>query len=104
MEVVGLELHGQVCERPSVEYSSDVLRRPLTLLESRYDNCYIPYDNISTSNKSSVRCSSVLMRLSAMENEYGRYKRMADAIDQLAAKYNEKPFIYSLCQWGWENP
>jgi alpha-galactosidase len=39
-----------------------------------------------------------------MENEYGRYKRMADAIDQLAAKYHEKPYIYSLCQWGWQNP
>lgn len=39
-----------------------------------------------------------------MENEFGRYKRMADAIDDLAAKYHEKPFIYSLCQWGWENP
>jgi len=39
-----------------------------------------------------------------MENEYGRFKRMADAIDNLAAKYNEPPFVYSLCQWGWENP
>ena len=39
-----------------------------------------------------------------MENEYGRYARMLNAIEQLAAKYQEKPFIYSLCQWGWENP
>ena len=52
----------------------------------KYDNCYIPYDNIT------------------MENEYGRYKRMGDAIDNLAAKSSEKPFVYSLCQWGWENP
>jgi alpha-galactosidase len=52
----------------------------------KYDNCYIPYDNIT------------------QENEYGRYARMASAIDTLAQKYNEKPFIYSLCQWGWENP
>ena len=29
---------------------------------------------------------------------------MGNAIDALAAKYNETPFIYSLCQWGWENP
>ncbi|KAK4551726.1 hypothetical protein LTR86_010962 [Recurvomyces mirabilis] len=52
----------------------------------KYDNCYIPYDNIT------------------MDNEYGRYKRMAEAIDNLAARHREKPFIYSLCQWGWENP
>lgn len=52
----------------------------------KYDNCYIPFDNIT------------------MENEFGRFRRMGDAIDQLAYKYHEKPFIYSLCQWGWENP
>jgi len=40
----------------------------------------------------------------SVRQEYGRYKRMAEAIDTVAAKYNEKPFIYSLCQWGWENP
>jgi len=51
----------------------------------KYDNCYIPYDNIT------------------MENEYGRFARMEQAIDQLAAKYNETPYIYSLCQWGWED-
>ena len=39
-----------------------------------------------------------------MENEYGRYLRMANAIDEVYAKYNETPPIYSLCQWGWENP
>lgn len=52
----------------------------------KYDNCYIPYDNIT------------------MENQYGRFKRMQDAINELARKYDEKPFIYSLCQWGWEGP
>ncbi|KXL47727.1 glycoside hydrolase family 27 protein [Acidomyces richmondensis BFW] len=52
----------------------------------KYDNCYIPYDNIT------------------MQNEYGRYKRMLDFINAQAAKYNEKPLIYALCQWGWENP
>lgn len=39
-----------------------------------------------------------------MENEFGRFKRMADAIDRLAEKYDEEPFVYSVCQWGWENP
>lgn len=52
----------------------------------KYDNCYIPYDNVT------------------MENEYGRFKRMLDAIETLSKKYQEKKFIYSLCQWGWEDP
>jgi alpha-galactosidase len=39
-----------------------------------------------------------------MENEYGRYARMLYAIEALAAKYREKPFVYSLCQWGWQDP
>jgi len=52
----------------------------------KYDNCYIPYDNVT------------------MENEYGRFKRMQDAILEVAAKYNETPWIHSLCQWGWEQP
>jgi len=38
------------------------------------------------------------------ENEFGRFKRMADAIDRVAAKHHEKPMIYSLCQWGWQKP
>ena len=52
----------------------------------KYDNCYIPEDNIT------------------QENEYGRYARMRDAINQLAEKYNETPLIYSICQWGWQDP
>lgn len=52
----------------------------------KYDNCNVPYDNVT------------------MENEYGRYVRMQEAIGDLAAKYHESPFIYSLTQWGWEGP
>ncbi|KFY98616.1 hypothetical protein V498_01375 [Pseudogymnoascus sp. VKM F-4517 (FW-2822)] len=53
----------------------------------KYDNCYIPYDNVT------------------MENEYGRYERMLDAIETLAKKYKHpSKFIYSLCQWGWQDP
>ncbi|KAL5346434.1 hypothetical protein ACLOAV_008705 [Pseudogymnoascus australis] len=53
----------------------------------KYDNCYIPYDNVT------------------MENEYGRYERMLDAIETLAKKYKHpNKFIYSLCQWGWQDP
>jgi alpha-galactosidase len=29
---------------------------------------------------------------------------MLDAIEKLAKKYNEPPFVYSLCQWGWQEP
>ncbi|KAJ3032522.1 hypothetical protein HDV00_007428 [Rhizophlyctis rosea] len=52
----------------------------------KYDNCYIPYDNVTQAN------------------QYQSYQRMADAIDELATKYGEKPWVYSLCQWGWQNP
>ena len=52
----------------------------------KYDNCYIPFDNVT------------------QQNLYGRFERMADAISRVASKYNEEPFIYSLCEWGWENP
>lgn len=51
----------------------------------KYDNCYIPFDNITS------------------ENEYGRYKRMADAIAKKAEETGNKPFEYSLCEWGWSN-
>lgn len=40
----------------------------------RYDNCYVPFDNVT------------------LENVYGRYARMADAIGAQAAKTNEAPF------------
>ncbi|KAK5125013.1 hypothetical protein LTR85_001204 [Meristemomyces frigidus] len=41
----------------------------------KYDDRFIPFDNVT------------------IENEYGRYKQMADAFDNRAAKYDEKPFI-----------
>ncbi|CAJ2503974.1 Uu.00g113680.m01.CDS01 [Anthostomella pinea] len=52
----------------------------------KYDNCYIPSDNIT------------------QKGEYGRYTRMADAIAQFAAKTGESPFLFSLCEWGWNQP
>ncbi|PGH20063.1 hypothetical protein AJ80_03713 [Polytolypa hystricis UAMH7299] len=52
----------------------------------KYDNCYIPFDNVT------------------QENVYGRYKRMTDAIAERAKKTRSKPFEYSLCEWGWQQP
>lgn len=52
----------------------------------KYDNCYIPFDEVTS------------------ENEYGRYKRMADAIAKKAEETGNMPFEYSLCEWGWEQP
>lgn len=52
----------------------------------KYDNCYIPFDNIT------------------QENMYGRYQRMADAISEVAKQTNNKPFQFSLCEWGWQQP
>jgi len=52
----------------------------------KYDNCYIPFDNIT------------------QENVYGRYQRMSTAIAQLAERTHSKPFMFSLCEWGWQQP
>ncbi|KAF7319163.1 Alpha-galactosidase [Mycena chlorophos] len=49
----------------------------------KYDNCYIPYDEI-------IR-----------EGIVGKYQRMADAIADLAKDSGKTPFIFSLCEWGW---
>ncbi|KAJ7832047.1 glycoside hydrolase superfamily [Mycena olivaceomarginata] len=49
----------------------------------RYDNCYIPYDDI-------IRQGIV-----------GKYQRMADALATLAKTSGKPPFIFSLCEWGW---
>ena len=52
----------------------------------KYDNCYIPFDNVT------------------QENVFGRYKRMSDAIAQRAQATNSTPFQLSLCEWGWQFP
>lgn len=50
----------------------------------KYDNCAIPFDNIT------------------QEGTYGRYKRMSDAIQNLAKRSHKLPMIFSLCDWGWQ--
>ncbi len=52
----------------------------------KYDNCFIPFDNVT------------------MENELGRYQRMADAITTVSQTTNSTPFELSLCEWGWQQP
>lgn len=52
----------------------------------KYDNCYIPFDNVT------------------QENVYGRFVRMSDAIAELAEKTNSTPVQFSLCEWGWQQP
>ncbi|KAI7548792.1 hypothetical protein KC331_g4194, partial [Hortaea werneckii] len=51
----------------------------------KYDNCYIPADNIT------------------QENIFGRFQRMSDAIADFAEETN-KTFQYGLCEWGWQQP
>ncbi|KAI7364207.1 hypothetical protein KC354_g5896 [Hortaea werneckii] len=51
----------------------------------KYDNCYIPADNIT------------------QENMFGRFQRMSDAIADFAEETN-KTFQYGLCEWGWQQP
>ncbi|KAG7286441.1 hypothetical protein NEMBOFW57_008751 [Staphylotrichum longicolle] len=52
----------------------------------KYDNCYIPFDNVT------------------QENVYGRYVRMSDAIAARAKKTKKEPFQLALCEWGWQQP
>ncbi|GJJ15332.1 hypothetical protein Clacol_009608 [Clathrus columnatus] len=49
----------------------------------KYDNCYIPFDDI-------IR-----------EGIVGKYQRMADAIAEVAKKKGGSPMLFSLCEWGW---
>lgn len=50
----------------------------------KYDNCYIPFDNIT------------------QQNMYGRYQRMSEAIAEVSAMTGQPPFELSLCEWGWQ--
>ncbi|KAI0822885.1 glycoside hydrolase family 27 protein [Trametes gibbosa] len=52
----------------------------------KFDNCAIPYDEI-------IR-----------EGIVGKYKRMADAIAELSKTSGKPPLIFSLCEWGEEQP
>ncbi|KAI9712428.1 MAG: hypothetical protein M1820_001641 [Bogoriella megaspora] len=50
----------------------------------KFDNCYIPFDNIT------------------QQNMFGRYQRIYDAIQQVSATTGAPPFQLSLCEWGWQ--
>jgi len=50
----------------------------------KFDNCNIPFDDI-------IR-----------QGMLGKYTRMADALIDLANSTGQPPFLFSLCQWGWE--
>ena len=52
----------------------------------KYDNCYIPFDNVT------------------MQNELGRYQDMANAIAEVSTTTGAPPFQFSLCEWGWQQP
>ncbi|KZW03455.1 glycoside hydrolase family 27 protein [Exidia glandulosa HHB12029] len=50
----------------------------------KYDNCNIPFDNITR------------------QNEIGRYQVMQKAIADVAEESGKPPIIFSLCEWGWQ--
>lgn len=60
-----------------VEWGFDLLK---------YDNCAVPFDE--------------LLR----EGIIGKYKRMTDAIEELAKTSGKPPLVFSLCEWGEEQP
>jgi len=52
----------------------------------KYDNCAAPFDSV-------VRDGMI-----------GKFKRMSDAIRRLSERTGKPPMLYSLCQWGREQP
>ncbi|KAJ7253526.1 glycoside hydrolase family 27 protein [Mycena rebaudengoi] len=52
----------------------------------KYDNCAVPFDEITR------------------ENIIGRYTRMANAIEKLSKSSGKPPLVFSLCEWGQEQP
>jgi alpha-galactosidase len=52
----------------------------------KYDNCAVPFDGITR------------------QGMIGKFKRIADAIDDLSISSGKPPMILSLCQWGREQP
>ncbi|KAK6996482.1 alpha-galactosidase [Favolaschia claudopus] len=52
----------------------------------KYDNCAVPYDNYTR------------------ENIIGRYTRMADAITAQSKASGKAPMVFSLCDWGNQQP
>ncbi|KAK7680219.1 hypothetical protein QCA50_016728 [Cerrena zonata] len=52
----------------------------------KFDNCAIPFDNI------------------VKENIPGKYQRMADALAQVTQESGKDPMVFSLCEWGREQP
>ncbi|GLB45186.1 putative alpha galactosidase A [Lyophyllum shimeji] len=52
----------------------------------KYDNCAVPFDEV-------IR-----------EGMIGKYTRMANAIADLAKLSGKQPMLFSLCQWGREQP
>ncbi|KAF9448138.1 glycoside hydrolase family 27 protein [Macrolepiota fuliginosa MF-IS2] len=52
----------------------------------KYDNCAVPFDEV------------------IKEGMVGKYARMAGAIDKLSKRTGKPPMLFSLCQWGREQP
>ncbi|VDC05669.1 unnamed protein product [Peniophora sp. CBMAI 1063] len=49
----------------------------------KYDNCYIPFDDVTR------------------QGIIGKYDRMVDALKTVRAAHTGKPVVFSLCEWGW---
>ncbi|PPQ75266.1 hypothetical protein CVT24_007439 [Panaeolus cyanescens] len=52
----------------------------------KYDNCAVPYDAV------------------IKEGIIGKYTRMSNAIKNLSIKSGKPPILFSLCQWGRQQP
>ncbi|KAF5357189.1 hypothetical protein D9756_006385 [Leucocoprinus leucothites] len=52
----------------------------------KYDNCAVPFDEV------------------IKEGMVGKFTRMADSIAKLSEQSGKPPLLYSICQWGREQP
>lgn len=67
----------------------------------RYDNCAVPFDNITKQNIMGREFTPSLSSKYVEANGFHPgYERMANAIKDLAETSGKPPLFLSLCQWG----
>jgi alpha-galactosidase len=69
----------------------------------RYDNCAVPFDNITRENiigSTSFSFGSIALTCSLTTAVLVGYTRMSNAIKDLSLTSGKPPILLSLCEWG----
>ncbi|KAF5389448.1 hypothetical protein D9757_004286 [Collybiopsis confluens] len=74
------------------------------LNEVRYDNCAVPFDEIIQVGMIGSKSTPRISPLCIPPTLRAEYTRMSNAISDLAASTGKPPILFSLCQWGREQP